>query len=263
MKILPKKSLGQNFLIDEKILSKIAELGKINQTDKVIEVGPGTGNLTEKIIEYKPKQLIVIEKDKRLAEFLKNKFNQNIEIINQDVLNCSTVNSGNENIIIYGNLPYNISTQILVNWIRIDDLKNFCKRFILMFQKEVADRIIANDNSNKYGRLSILSSWKMDIKKIMDISPESFYPSPKIKSSVLIFEPKKNYYSLKNPKNLEYVTNVFFNQRRKMIKKPLKILFKNFEDVSKSLSLDLNLRPQNLSKLSFYKICSCYEKSLK
>ena len=263
MKILPKKSLGQNFLIDEKILSKIAELGKINQTDKVIEVGPGTGNLTEKIIEYKPKQLIVIEKDKRLAEFLKNKFNQNIKIINQDVLNCSTVNSGNENIIIYGNLPYNISTQILVNWIRIDDLKNFCKRFILMFQKEVADRIIANDNSNKYGRLSILSSWKMNIKKIMDISPESFYPSPKIKSSVLIFEPKKNYYSLKNPKNLEYVTNVFFNQRRKMIKKPLKILFKNFEDVSKSLSLDLNLRPQNLSKLSFYKICSCYEKSLK
>jgi len=263
MKILPKKSLGQNFLIDEKILNKIAELGKINQADKVIEVGPGTGNLTEKIIAYKPKQLIVIEKDKRLAEFLKNKFNHNIKIINQDVLNCSTVNSGNENIIIYGNLPYNISTQILVNWIRIDDLKSFCKRFILMFQKEVADRIIANDNSNKYGRLSILSSWKMNIKKIMDISPESFYPSPKIKSSVLIFEPKKNYYSLKNPKNLEYVTNVFFNQRRKMIKKPLKILFKNFEDVSKSLSLDLNLRPQNLSKLSFYKICSCYEKSLK
>ena len=263
MKILPKKSLGQNFLIDESILSKIAELGKINQNDKVLEVGPGTGNLTKKIIEYKPKQLTVIEKDKRLVQYLKNKFNKKIKIINEDILNCSTVNSENENIIIYGNLPYNVSTQILVNWIRIDNLKNFCKRFILMFQKEVADRIIANDNSNKYGRLSILSSWKMNIKKIMDINPDSFYPSPKIKSSVLVFEPKKKYYNLKNPKNLEYITNVFFNQRRKMIKKPLKFLFKNFEDVSKSLSLNLNLRPQNLSKLSYYKICSYYEKLIK
>ena len=263
MKILPKKSLGQNFLIDEKILNKIAELGEIGLNDKVIEVGPGTGNLTKKIIQYKPKQLTIIEKDKRLYKFLKNKFNNKIKIINEDILHCSIVNSGNENIIIYGNLPYNISTQILVNWIRIDDLKNFCKRFVLMFQKEVADRIIANDNSNKYGRLSILSSWKMNIKKIMDINPDSFYPSPKIKSSVLVFEPKKKYYNLKNPKNLEYITNVFFNQRRKMIKKPLKILFKNFEEVSKSLSLNLNLRPQNLSKLSYYKICSYYEKLIK
>ena len=263
MKILPKKSLGQNFLIDEKILNKIAELGEIGLNDKVIEVGPGTGNLTKKIIQYKPKQLTIVEKDKRLYKFLKNKFHNKIKIINEDILNCSIVNSGNENIIIYGNLPYNISTQILVNWIRINDLNNFCKRFVLMFQKEVADRIIANDNSNKYGRLSILSSWKMNIKKIMDINPDSFYPSPKIKSSVLVFEPKKKYYNLKNPKNLEYITNVFFNQRRKMIKKPLKILFKNFEDVSKSLSLNLNLRPQNLSKLSYYKICSYYETLIK
>ena len=131
-----------------------------------------------------------------------------------------------------------------------------------MFQKEVADRIIANDNSNKYGRLSILSSWKMNVKKIMDINPESFYPIPKVKSSLLIFEPKKNYYNLKDPKNLEHVTNIFFNQRRKMIKKPLKILFKDFEYVANILSLDLNLRPQNLSKLSYYKICSNYEKLL-
>ncbi len=132
-----------------------------------------------------------------------------------------------------------------------------------MFQKEVADRIIAKDNSKDYGRLSILSSWKMNIKKIMDINPGSFFPTPNVKSSLLILEPKTNYYKLKNPKNLEHVTNVFFNQRRKMIKKPMKVIFKNFEEVAKSLSLDLNLRPQNLSKLSFYKICSYYEKLLK
>ena len=262
MKIYPKKNLGQNFLIDEKILNKIAELGKINNNDKVIEVGPGSGNLTKKIIQYKPKELIVVEKDKRLIEILQKKFKDDVKIINEDILSCPTVNSENENIIIFGNLPYNISTQILVNWIRISDLKNFCRKFILLFQKEVADRIIANDNSNKYGRLSILSSWKMNVKKIMDINPESFYPIPKVKSSLLIFEPKKNYYNLKDPKNLEHVTNIFFNQRRKMIKKPLKILFKDFEHVANILSLDLNLRPQNLSKLSYYKICSNYEKLL-
>ncbi len=262
MKIFPKKNLGQNFLIDDKILKEIAELGKVNQNDKVIEIGPGTGNLTKKIIKFKPKQLTIVEKDTRLIKILQNKFDTNVKIINEDILNFPNVNSTNEKVIIFGNLPYNISTQLLVNWIRINDLKNFCKRFILMFQKEVADRIIAEENSNKYGRLSILSCWKMNIKKIMDIKPESFYPTPKIKSSLLILEPKAKHYNIKNPKNLEYITNVFFNQRRKMIKKPLKFLFKNFEDVADSLSLDLTLRPQNISKLSYYKICSFYEKLL-
>ena len=132
-----------------------------------------------------------------------------------------------------------------------------------MFQKEVADRILADSNSKNYGRLSIISSWKMDIEKITDINPSSFFPSPKIKSSLLIFKPKNNYYELNNPKNLEHVTNIFFNQRRKMIKKPLKLLFKNYEKVAEELSLDLNLRPQNLTNLTYYKICSYYEQLLK
>jgi 16S rRNA (adenine1518-N6/adenine1519-N6)-dimethyltransferase len=263
MKILPKKSLGQNFLIDKKILNQIAKLGEINENETVIEVGPGTGNLTEEILKKKPKNFIVIEKDKNFIEILKRKFDNKIEIINEDILKFSHDKFYNNPIIIFGNLPYNISTQILINWIRIEKLENYCKKFILMFQKEVADRIIAKDNSKDYGRLSILSSWKMNIKKIMDINPGSFFPTPNVKSSLLILEPKTNYYKLKNPKNLEHVTNVFFNQRRKMIKKPMKVIFKNFEDVAKSLSLDLNLRPQNLSKLSFYKICSYYEKLLK
>ena len=263
MKILPKKSLGQNFLIDKKILNQIAKLGEINENDTVIEVGPGTGNLTEEILKKKPKNFIVIEKDKNFIEILKRKFDNKIEIINEDILKFSHDKFYNKPTIIFGNLPYNISTQILINWIRIEKLENFCKKFILMFQKEVADRIIAKDNSKDYGRLSILSSWKMNIKKIMDINPGSFFPTPNVKSSLLILEPKTNYYKLKNPKNLEHVTNVFFNQRRKMIKKPMKVIFKNFEEVAKSLSLDLNLRPQNLSKLSFYKICSYYEKLLK
>ncbi len=263
MNILPKKSLGQNFLIDEDIINIIVNLGNIGEKDFILEVGPGTGNLTEKILEKNPQKFIVVEKDKRLAEILKNKFHEKINIINDDILNFSFENNLNRKTIIFGNLPYNISTQILSKWIKIEKLDNFCKKFILMFQKEVADRIIADVNSKNYSRLSIISNWKLDIKKIIDISPKSFNPIPKVKSTILTFEPKKNFYKLEDAKNLEHITKVFFNQRRKMIRKPMKILFKNYDEISKILSLDLNLRPQNLSNLTYYKICSTYERSIK
>ena len=263
MKHLPKKSLGQNFLIDNNILDMIVELGEIKSNDVVLEVGPGTGNLTEKILKKEPKKLIAVEKDKNLSAILKKKFTNNVEVINDDILNYNQDIYYNKKIIIFGNLPYNISTQILTSWIKINNLNNFCKKFILMFQKEVADRILAKFNSKNYGRLSIISSWKMDIEKIIDISPNSFFPRPKIKSTLLVFKPKNKYYKLKNPKNLEHITNIFFNQRRKMIKKPLKFLFKNYEKVALELALDLNLRPQNLTNNTYYKICSFYEKLLK
>jgi len=263
MKNLPKKSLGQNFLIDNNILDMIVELGEIKSNDVVLEVGPGTGNLTEKILKKEPKKLIAVEKDKNLSAILKKKFTNNVEVINDDILNYNQDIYYNKKIIIFGNLPYNISTQILTSWIKINNLNNFCKKFILMFQKEVADRILAKFNSKNYGRLSIISSWKMDIEKIIDISPNSFFPRPKIKSTLLVFKPKNKYYKLKNPKNLEHITNIFFNQRRKMIKKPLKFLFKNYEKVALELALDLNLRPQNLTNNTYYKICSFYEKLLK
>ena len=131
-----------------------------------------------------------------------------------------------------------------------------------MFQKEVADRIIAKSGTKNYGRLSILSNWRMKIDKIIDINPESFSPSPKVKSSLLVFIPQKNMYEFKDPKNLEHVTNIFFSNRRKMIKKPLKFLFRNFEEVAETLSIDLNLRPQNLDNHTYYKICELYEASI-
>ena len=259
MTFIPKKSLGQNFLIDNNILNKIVELGNINQNDTIIEVGPGNGALTNKIFEKEPKDLIVIEKDEILANILKKKFGKKINVINQDMMLTSYENYIKNNLIIFGNLPYNISTQILAKWIKNDEINKFCKKLILMFQKEVADRIIANTNSKNYGRLSIFANWKMKVEKIIDIEPGSFYPPPKVRSTLLVFVPKKNYFKLKNPKNLEHITNIFFNQRRKMIKKPLKFLFKNFEEVSKNLSIDLKSRPQNLDHLTYYKICEFYE----
>ena len=260
MKIAPKKSLGQNFLIDKSVIERICNSGSITENNNILEIGPGTGNLTEFILQRKPKKFHVIEKDERLIKNLKERFDKKLTIINHDILDYDLKLLSDKDLVIFGNLPYNISSQILVNFINYSYSEFSYKKLVLMFQKEVADRILAKDNSKNYGRLSIFSSWKLNIKKIMDINPSSFYPKPKVMSSLLIFEPKINFIKFKNSKNLEHITNVFFNQRRKMIKKPLNILFKDPKKVVDELSLDINLRPQNLKKDTFYKICLIYEK---
>jgi len=260
MKIIPKKSLGQNFLIDKDVIKKICNSGNINENNNVLEIGPGTGNLTEFILQKKPQKFHVIEKDERLINNLKEKFDKKLTIINEDILKYDLKSLSDKDLVIFGNLPYNISSQILANFIYYSYSEFSYKKLVLMFQKEVADRILAEENSKNYGRLSIFSSWKLNIKKIMDINPSSFFPKPKVMSSLLIFEPKINYVKFKNSKNLEHITNVFFNQRRKMIKKPLNILFKDTNKVIDELNLDINLRPQNLKKETFYKICLIYEK---
>ena len=260
--IFSKKSLGQNFLTDKNIIDLIVDIGNINENSEIIEVGPGNGSLTKKIIEKKPKNFIAIEKDEKLVELLNKKFKNNVKIINEDMMKISYENYLKRDMIIFGNLPYNISTQMLAKWIKLKNIDKICKKLILMFQKEVADRIIAKSDTKNYGRLSILSNWRMKIDKIIDLEPESFNPRPKVKSTLLVFMPKKKFYEFKDPSNLEYVTNVFFSNRRKMIKKPLKFLFKNFEDVAKILDINLNLRPQNLSSATYYKICELYESSI-
>ena len=262
MKFAPKRSLGQNFLNNQRIIDLIVELGNINTKDTVLEVGPGTGNLTEKILNKNPKEFLIIEKDERLVNFLSKRFGSKIKIFNYDMMKFSYKNYYDKQLIIFGNLPYNISTQILVKWIKIKKLDKFCKKLVLMFQKEVADRIIAKTNTKNYGRLSILANWKMNVEKIIDIEPDNFKPVPKVKSTVLVFTPKKKVYELKDPKNLEHVTNIFFSQRRKMIKKPLKFLFNNYQDVSEKLNLDLGQRPQNLDYITYYKISEIYESSV-
>ena len=128
-----------------------------------------------------------------------------------------------------------------------------------MFQKEVGERIAADTNNKNYGRLSVLTSWRMNVKKIADVSPNSFFPVPKVKSIILLIEPKNKYFNLKNPKSLEHITSVFFNQRRKMIKKPINLLFGSSYEISKKLNINLNLRPQNLSPLKYFEICKEYE----
>ena len=257
--IKAKKSLGQNFLIDKNILEKITNTTKI--TNKIVlEVGPGTGNLTSFILKKNPKKLFVIEKDNQLAIDLENKFNNQISIIHEDVLKIDETTFFKDKLIVFGNLPYNISTEIISKWIINLKDKFWFECLILMFQKEVADRIIAELNTSSYGRLSIICNWKLNIRKICDIKPESFFPKPNVDSSLLFFYPKKNFVKINNPNNLEKVTRIFFNQRRKMLKKPFNQLFNGNQNILNKLKIDLNLRPQNLSLDTYYKLASEYEK---
>jgi 16S rRNA (adenine1518-N6/adenine1519-N6)-dimethyltransferase len=256
--IKAKKSLGQNFLIDNEILNQIVNSVEIKDKN-ILEIGPGTGNLTKYILNKKPKQLKVIEKDNNLIEHLKGQFKEDLIIINNDVLDVDENSLFNDKVIVFGNLPYNISTEILSKW--IINLKNdfWFENLVLMFQKEVADRIIAHYNNSNYGRLSILANWKLIIKKICDIKPKSFFPKPKIDSSLLLFTPKKNFYKLNNPKNLEIITRIFFNNRRKMIKKPFNQIFNGDQRILEKLKINLNLRPQNLNFETYYKLAEEYE----
>ena len=261
MNLKAKKSLGQNFLIDHNIIKEIISITKIKDK-KILEIGPGTGNLTEYILEKKPNSITVIEKDDNLCQKLFLKFKDKIEIINNDVLKeeldfiCS-----NDKFTVFGNLPYNISTEIICRWVLNLKETYWFDELILMFQKEVADRIVAKENTSDFGRLSILLNWRLNIKKVFDIGPNSFSPKPKINSSVLHFTPKNEFKKFKDSRNIEIVTKTFFNQRRKMIKNPFKQLFKNPEVISDKLNIDLKLRPQNLSLIQFYEIINEYEKS--
>ena len=255
-----KKSLGQNFLTDENILKKIVDAAKIEKNDVILEIGPGTGNLTKHLINKKPKEIIVIEKDKFLSHQLQLKYNKFIKIINDDILKFNINKLNNKNLKIIGNLPYNISSQILVKFIK-QDLKVLPIKFLIfMFQKEVANRIIANENSTNYGRLSIISKLKFDIESLMNISPNCFKPKPKVKSTVLKFYPKKNQYNLENIEYLEKVTQEMFAKKRKKINNSLKVLFGNTDNIKRKLNLNLNLRPQNLNLDQFYKISKELEK---
>ena len=258
MFIKAKKSLGQNFLIDREVLEKIVSITDITNKD-VLEIGPGSGNLTTYILKKKPKKLYVVEKDDDLAILLKEKFDTEIEIINDDILKVSESNISAQKLSVFGNLPYNISTEILSKWILNIGSNFWFNSLVLMFQKEVADRIISEFNNSNYGRLSILSSWKLNVKKILDIKPQSFSPRPKIDSSLLLFTPKENFFKLKDPKNLEKITRIFFSQRRKMLKKPFNQVFDNGKEVAEKFGIDLNLRPQNLEPEVYFKLVKEYE----
>jgi 16S rRNA (adenine1518-N6/adenine1519-N6)-dimethyltransferase len=257
-----KKSLGQNFLTDQNILNKIINLTDIKNRH-VLEIGSGDGALSDQLIKQKPKSLILIEKDNALSEKLKIKYykNKNIKIYNNDILNFDIEKILEKNTIIFGNLPYNISSQILAKLIKFKNWPPKYSNLILMFQKEMAERITGIFGTKKYGRISILCQYRLKLLKQFDISPNSFFPKPKIFSTLILFEPKKKPFNqLKNIENLEKITNIFFSNRRKMINKNIKKVLKNLSTKELAKKFKLNLRPSDLKPEQYYQITELFEK---
>jgi 16S rRNA (adenine1518-N6/adenine1519-N6)-dimethyltransferase len=255
-----KKSLGQNFLQDRNVIKKIINLIEI-KNNNIIEIGPGMGSLTDEILMKNPKSLIIIEKDNSLAKKLKNKYNliKSVKIINEDILKLNIDKFSKKNSIVFGNLPYNISSQILVKFLRISNIPKKFKHVIFMFQKEVGDKISGKFKSSNYSRLSILTGYKFKIQKKFLVSPNCFFPRPKVNSMVIHFRPiNKLNSNIQNILNLEKVTNTLFSNKRKMINKNIKKLLK-FDQITKLKELKLNLRPSEVSPEMYFKITEMFE----
>ncbi len=257
-----KKSLGQNFLIDKNVIRKIINLAQI-ENKNILEIGPGKGALTEEILLRKPKSLIVVEKDKNLAIELRNKFSSNklIKIFNNDILKFNLENVITKNLKVFGNLPYNISSQILVKILKLNSLSSKIDDLIFMFQKELGEKIIGKFPSKNYGRLSIISGYKLNILEKFIISSNCFFPKPKVNSMIIHFKPKiKNLYKINKINNLEKITNLLFSNKRKMINKNIKKILD--QDKIKNISgLKINLRPSDISPEIYYKITELFEKN--
>jgi len=256
-----KKSLGQNFLTDKNITRKITDTINIKNRN-IIEIGPGHGALTDEIIKKDPKSIILIEKDISLFEQLKIKYfnNKKIKIFNTDILKYQIEDLKLNNYSIFGNLPYNISSQILVKFLKFKTWPPKFTDLIFMFQKELGEKIIAKYPSPHYGRLSILTSYRLSILNKFLISPNCFFPKPKVISQLIHFQPKKNKFNIKNINNLEKITNILFSNKRKMINKNLiKILSR--EKIKMIHDLKLNLRPQDIEPSIYYQITQLYEKN--
>ena len=249
-----RKKWGQNFLRDPNSITKIINLIGPQKKDVILEIGPGDGALTG-AMHHKAAHVHAVEIDPLLVEYLSKKKYENVTIHESDILDWD-LSILNEDFKVVGNLPYYISTPILFKFLE----KMNWQQMIFMFQKELADRIIAKPNTSNYGRLTILTNWKFTVKKLFDISPNSFFPKPKVTSTLLFLRMKENFNLFKQPENLEKITKIFFNQRRKKIKNKFKRLFDNYEEIAENLGIDLNCRPQNLKPEVYYNLVHELEK---
>ena len=256
-----KKSLGQNFLIDKNIIRKIINLVKLEKKN-IIEIGAGHGALTDEILKKKPNLLNIIEKDITLYKKLKIKYSRvkNVKIYNDDILDFNLESLVKKNSIIIGNLPYNISSQILVKILRFKKWPPNFENLIFMFQKELGEKILGIYPSVNYGRLSILSNYRLKFLSKFLVSKNCFFPKPKVTSMVILFKPKlKKLYNIKNILNLEKITNFFFSNKRKMINKTIKKIL-NEREIKSIIGLKLNSRPSEIKPETYYKITELFEK---
>lgn len=254
-----KKSLGQNFLIDTNIPKKIVNLSEVTSQDFIVEIGGGAGALSKIILDHNPQKFIIIEKDLRLIQGLQllnqNHNNNGFEVINADALkfDITSIAPQNTKIKLIANLPYNISTQLISNW--IEHITIF-DRIVVMVQKEVAARITAKPKTKDYGRLGILSQIYCTTTELFDIPPDCFMPQPKVTSTVVELRPKPQNPTI-TAKDVSYITAVLFNNRRKQMKNALQSLITHFkpnitiDEIYKKLNIHLTARAEEIDIQNF------------
>ena len=245
-----KKSFGQNFLFDSNITDKIVK-HSLPLSNTVIEIGPGAGTLTKSILKLNVNKIILIEKDESLIKLLQNlkKKNKSIEIYNKDVLSLPIWKLGVGPREVIANLPYNISTKILIHLLK--NSKQFTK-LTMMFQKEVAKRIIAKPGSKNYGRLSVISQLRTKAKILFDVPDTAFIPKPKVQSSLVQFIPRKDRKYNFDFEKMEKLTRLVFSHKRKMLRTIFKKKGGSF--FLKSISVNPDIRPENLTLEEFCKL---------
>jgi 16S rRNA (adenine1518-N6/adenine1519-N6)-dimethyltransferase len=228
-----KKSLGQNFLLDLNLTSKIARYaGNLDQFD-ILEIGPGPGGLTRSLLHEGARKVVAIEKDNRCIEALEEiqaTFPGRLKLLQGDALSTNASEHLADPVRIIANLPYNIGTELLVRWLTSKTWPSFWQSMTLMFQKEVANRIVASPGSKAYGRLSVMSQWRCDTKIAFNVPATAFTPPPKVESALVHFEALKEPKFPAEVEVLEFVVSKAFNQRRKMLRGALKGYFQNVEE---------------------------------
>jgi len=253
--IIPKKHLGQNFIFDQNILNKIINNILPIKNYNIIEIGPGPGGLTLAILKNNPKKVILIEKDSSFNDIINQIFSEynyiKSSLIIEDFLNLNLEKYLNHNTKIISNLPYYLSTQILL---KVLPFNTNVKEVMFTFQKEVADRIVSKPNSKNYSRLSVMVQSVCDIKKKQNLPAQVFYPMPKVNSTVLVFTSKKKIV-INNFNSLKELTKLAFNKRRKSIKNALKSIT-NISYFLNELNIEHKLRPEQITVEKFCKLAN-------
>lgn len=253
-KLSAKKSLGQNFLLDLNLTSKIARYaGNLEQSD-VLEIGPGPGGLTRSLLNEGARKVVAIEKDKRCIAALdevQKQFTGKLKIVQGDALSTEVRQYLTHPVQIIANLPYNIGTELLVRWLNSATWPSFWQSMTLMFQKEVANRIVASPGSKAYGRLSVMAQWRCNTKIAFNIPATAFTPPPKVESSIVHFEALKEPRFPAEVNKLEFVVSKAFNQRRKMLRSALKGHFKNVEEGLLAIGVVPTKRAENVTIQEF------------
>ena len=252
--IIAKKKYGQNFLFDENILSKIVQKSNITEKINILEIGPGPGGLTKEILKANVNQVYVVEKDKDFLPILndiKNIFPNKLNIIYEDALNFDIKMLNNFPFKIISNLPYNISTVLLIKWLTSDICNTNCLSLTLMFQKEVAERIVAKTGSSSRSRISLISELYTNPKLVLKVSSGSFIPKPKVDSALIYFEILKEPRYKINLNRFKIIIDAAFNQKRKMVRSSLKNIFPNTTLALQKVGIEETKRPQSID-LKFF-----------